>query len=102
MRSLPTVGWYTNSGVFGETMSLPLLAISVWSFHPLLWRSINLIFRSFSEGNDPYETVDLLCPGEEVSSGSSYTGTLQKPKDFCFEDKMSFNSREIAVKSQTL
>lgn len=101
-RSLPTVGCYTRSGVFGKAMSLPLLSISVWSFHPLLWRSINLIFRSFSEGNDPYEAVDLLCPGEEVSSGPSYTSTLQISKDFCFEDKMSFNSTEIAVKSQTL
>jgi len=98
----PTLRCYTGSGVFGETMSLPLLSISMWSFYPLLWRTVNIIFRSFSEGNDPYEAVDLMCPWEEVSSGSSYTAILQKSKDFCFEDKMSFNSMEIAVKSQPL
>ena len=37
-----------------------------------------LVFRSLSEGNNPYVAVDLVPPWEEVNSGSSYATILQK------------------------
>lgn len=33
------------------TLALPLPPILVWSFYPLLWRIVHLVFRSFSKGN---------------------------------------------------
>lgn len=55
------------------------------SFHPIVCyytrldvvllfvvQNSHLDFRSFSGRNNPYVTVDLVCPWEEVSSGSSY------------------------------
>lgn len=32
-------------------LALPLPPILVWSFYPLLWRIVHLVFRSFSKGN---------------------------------------------------
>lgn len=58
-------------GFFADIVSLPLIPFSVWSFNPLLWRVVHLVFRSFSEGNDSYVAVDLVFLWEEVSSGSS-------------------------------
>lgn len=50
-------------GFFCETIhvSVSTTHLDVWSFYPLLWRAVYLVIRSFSEGNDPYETVDLVC-----------------------------------------
>lgn len=45
VRSLPLVGVHIGGRVFGKTMSLHLLLISVYPFYPLLWRSC---FSSFS------------------------------------------------------
>lgn len=36
------------------------------------WEAVHL----FSKGNDTYVTVDLVCPWEEMSLGSSYTAIL--------------------------
>ena len=43
------------------------------------------VFRSFSEGIVPYVAVDLVCPWEEVSSGSSYAALLDLLVVFIFE-----------------
>ena len=37
-----------------------------------LWKAVHLVFRSFSEDNNPYVAVGLVCLWEEVSSESSY------------------------------
>ena len=50
----------------------PLLSV-MWSYYPLLWRAVHLVIVSFSEGNNSYISVDLVCPWEEVSSGYFYT-----------------------------
>lgn len=39
---------------FYKIVSLPLLPFSMWSFHPLLWRRVHLVFRSF-----PYEMIHM-------------------------------------------
>lgn len=38
-------------GVFGETLCLHLLPVSVWSFHPLLWQSCWASFQIFFRRN---------------------------------------------------
>lgn len=48
----------------------------MWSFYPLVWRAVLLGFRSFPEGNNSYLAVDLPCPLDEVSSGSSFAASL--------------------------
>ena len=45
----------------------------MWHFYSLLLRAAIGAFRSFSERNNLYVAVDLVCPWEKVSSGSSYT-----------------------------
>ena len=68
MRNLPVVCCYTGGGYFVcVTVSLPLLPFSMWSFDPLLWKTVYLVSKSFSKGNDPYGGVDLVCPWEEES-----------------------------------
>lgn len=45
--SLLLVGHPSAGGVLGHTASLPLLPVSVWSFYPLLWRTVELVFTFF-------------------------------------------------------
>lgn len=45
-------------------------------FYLLLWRVVHLALRSFSEGNDLYVAIDLVCPWEGKNSESSYTVIL--------------------------
>lgn len=39
-----------------------------------LWRNSSSLFGSFSERNDPYISVDLVCPWEEASSYTAIFG----------------------------
>lgn len=62
VRCLPIVCYFTGSEVYGQTMSFPLLPISVWSFYPLLWRSSSSILQIyFSERIDAYAAIGLVC-----------------------------------------
>lgn len=63
VRSLSIECCCVEGEVFCETMSLPPLPVSMWSFHPLLKRVVHRLFTSFS-----YVTVTLVCPGKKVSS----------------------------------
>lgn len=57
----------------GVVVRLPLCpSFLSWPFYPLSWRSCSLVLSSFSGVIFPYGAVDLLCPLEMVSSGSSY------------------------------
>lgn len=76
LRSLFIVGCCTGSGVFGDTASLPLLPVSVWSLSLCYGGAIQLVFRSFSQEIDPYVAVGLVCLWKEMSSGSQYTAIL--------------------------
>lgn len=65
---------------------------SMWSFYHLLWRTpAHLDFRLFSEGNDPYVTVNLVCLWEVVSSGSSYAAILDSTPDTFKSDDQDSN-----------
>lgn len=57
---------------FLRDMSLPLLPIMMWSFHPLL-KVVHLVADMFSEGNDPSVVADLVCPwwGGEFRTSST-------------------------------
>lgn len=70
LKSLLTVGWHTWGRIFGA-----LLPVSVRPFYHLLWMCCSLVFRTFSEEIIPY-VLGLLCPWEEVNSGSSYATIL--------------------------
>lgn len=59
-----------------QTVSLPFLPSSMRHFYSLLWRAVTWVFTSFSERNNPDAAVDLVCPWEESSSGSSYTASF--------------------------
>lgn len=76
LRSLFIVGCCTGGGVFGDTASLPLLPVSVWSFSLCYGGAVQLVFRSFSEEIDPHVAAGLVCPWEDMSSGSQYTAIL--------------------------
>lgn len=58
-------------------MSLPHLPNLMWPFYPF-WRDLFrwLVFSSFLVEVFSYVAVDLVCPREEVSSGSSYATIL--------------------------
>lgn len=55
---------------FCKTLSVLLLPVSVSSFYPLLRKEVRLVFRSFSEGDDPHVAADPCVSVGEVSSGS--------------------------------
>ena len=65
-------GWF----FLGEPMSLPLDPSQCCPFTICRGGSVHPIFRSFSEGIIPNVVVGLLCPGEEVNSGSSHVAIL--------------------------
>ena len=52
------------------TLSLSFLPVSMWSF--CFGEAVDLVFRSFSEGNYPYAAKDLVGLWEEMISGYSY------------------------------
>lgn len=52
---------------------------SMWFFF-FIGRSYASSFQIFSEVSDSYVAVDLVCPWEEVISGSSYAALLQKSR----------------------
>ena len=57
-----------------EPLRLPIcLNVVLSSF---VMETVHLFFRSFSAENDAQVAVDLVCPWEEVSLGSSYTAIL--------------------------
>ena len=64
MRSLLIVAHCSWGGVFGNTASLPLLAISVWPFHGFEG-AVGLFFRSFSEVIFPSVATESICPLEK-------------------------------------
>lgn len=43
--------------VFCEAVSTFSIHLDTLLFYPLLWRTVHLVFRSVSEGNDPYVAV---------------------------------------------
>lgn len=67
---------FTGQWGFGETVSLPLLLISMWSLYE---EALHLIFRTFSEGNGTYVAVDLVCLWK-VSSEFSYMSSCGNPR----------------------
>lgn len=42
----------------------------------LIFSCVQLVYKLFSEGIFLYDTVDLACPWEEVSSGAFYATIL--------------------------
>lgn len=79
LRPLPVVCHCVRGGAFGKTMIPPLLPTWVWSFYPLLWREL---LSQFSVDSIPYVAADLVCPCEEVHSGSSCITILDHPSIF--------------------
>ena len=61
--TLPVVGHCTRGESFGETVSLPLLPLSVWLLLSLIVEeAIYLVFCSFSGGITPFITIDVVFP----------------------------------------
>lgn len=60
---LPPVCCHSRDGLFCETMYVSVSPSHLkGTSYPLLWRAVHPVLRSFSEGNDTYVAVDLLCP----------------------------------------
>lgn len=51
LKSLSIVGCHAKDGVFGKTMSLHLLPISMWLLYPLLWKRCSTSFQVLPRGN---------------------------------------------------
>lgn len=76
---IPSQLWVTMQGEGFMARSHLSLSYPPWCHSFLLcWRegTVQLLFRSFSEGIAPFVPVDSVRPWEEVSSGSSYIATL--------------------------
>ena len=65
-------------GVYDETVSQPLLPISVWVFFLFAWYLgvTQLVSGFLSEGIIPYVSLDLVCLWEEGSSRTFYVAIL--------------------------
>lgn len=73
----PSLLFVTALGVkFWQECQICSLLPVLMSFILGLGGAVHLVFRSFSEENDTYVTVDLVRTQEEVSPGSSYAAIL--------------------------
>ena len=73
----PSLLFVTALGVkFWQDCQICSLLPVAMSFILCLGGAVPLVFRSFSEENDTYVTVDLVCTWEEVIPGSSYAAIL--------------------------
>ena len=79
---LPFVGHLPRVTGLDYTVCLPLLPLSLWFLLYIFScrKSFLLVFRSFSSIVALYVFVILVCPWEEVSSGSSYSAMLAPPQ----------------------
>lgn len=76
----PIVCCLVRVGSLGEGRCLSFCP--TWSFYLLLWRTaVPLESGLFSEGNDPYTVVNLVCLHEEARSGSPYAAILDSAPD---------------------
>lgn len=76
VRSLMLVGHWARGGVFSKTTSLPLPS-QCGLFIFCCRGAVQLAFRSFSERALLYVAVDLACPWQKGSSGSSDASSLR-------------------------
>lgn len=90
-----------KGGGFGMTVSLPLLPVSMWSFCPLLWRTVHVFFTYISEGHDPSVAGDLMCAWEEMSSGSPCTTIVWKSPEILSFDCILLISRAESAKNSS-
>lgn len=68
------VGCCARGGIFDKTVSLFLLPVLMWLCGG---GSVQLVFRIFfPEGIVSYVSIDLLCPWERLSPGSSCAAIL--------------------------
>lgn len=76
LRSLPIMGHHTGVRVLGGSLSLHHLFILVCFYYPMLGAGVKRLLMLFSEGVVPYVALYLLCPWDNVSSGSSHATIL--------------------------
>lgn len=90
LRFLPIMGHHTGVRVLHESLSLHLLFILVCFYYSMLGAGVKRLLMLFSEGIVPYVAVYLLCPWDNVNSGSSHATIL-----YCLQILAMLKKRKV-------